>query len=144
MGGGPSALFAMIAVSGGLCYTIYRQTNGRVEFKLKPDKHDVAFDLQLKKRNFATIVRAKHDNIDCMFKKGYYGFSNNNITGRSDRHTYSFLSKDMSKDRLIDACIECDVSTEVHYKYKRPLFGGTKHVKKTFKWADYYQDRIKM
>jgi len=141
--GGPipnSAFFAVLAVAGGLYYSLYRRELGRVDFKLKPNRYDTAFDVQLKKRNFAQTVSVEHNNVECMKNKGYH-----NILESENyrRNTYSFRGQDMSKDRLINACIECDTNTVVHYKYKNPIFGGTKHVTKTFKWKDYYQDRIK-
>jgi hypothetical protein len=135
-----SALFAMLAAAGGLYYSLYRRQLGRVDFKLKPNRYDTAFDVQLKKRNFAQTVSVEHNNVDCMQNKGYH-----NILESENyrRNMYSFRGEDMSKDRIINACIECDANTVVHYKYKNPIFGGTKHVTKTFKWKDYYQDRIK-
>ncbi len=125
-------------------------------FQMKvTQKNNYSAQVDIRRRNYPKIKRITNQNIDCLNKKGYsvhqglnkYYYSNTwNTIGyldtidRTNRREPKVI--ELSKEKFISDCKECNVHTEIIYEYDS-IFGNEKQKKKKLYWHKYYKDELK-
>jgi hypothetical protein len=157
-GGGPSnkettaVLFAILGLYGGFAYWYHRQYIPDVYLSIKYDKYpnNKCVNIKTKEPNGPVVLKRTSHNIDCLLAKGYK-LQNVNERKSLSTKTYNLCnvwqtdknnkSIPILKDEFIADCKECNVSTDVHYKYKT-IFKNKKLVKKNIMWHKSFEDRL--
>lgn len=135
-------------------YLLHINTSPRFQLKVI-QKNNYSGQVYIRERNYPHIRKITNKNIECLKNKGYY------VNEKVDKYSISsywdniayletinqsnrYLPKtiELSKEKLISNCKECDVYTEIIYDYDS-IFGNEKQKKKKLYWHKYYKDELK-
>ena len=137
--GGFSLLFILVC---GMSYILYKQTENTYQMKITKATETTA-GVNIRSINYPNLVKIKNHNLDCLQKKGYELNYKNNL---HFLHLWSPIvgihkQTPISTDELVKDCRECNVSTEIAYKYDSFLHNEV-HKKVHFEWAKCVKDEI--
>lgn len=97
----------------------------------------------IRRKKGGDVHKIKHKNIQKLIEKGYDINTEPNPIINYKWNTIITLQKEnMTKEKLITDCKECDVYTTIVYGYDG-VFGNEKYDKKKLYWHKNYQEELK-
>jgi hypothetical protein len=146
-----------------LAITLYNNRDAKlkinqngVELKInQTDEADIdEANIYIRTDKYSIINNIEHKNIECLEKKGYklrnpsYNIYNNlhindywtfvKVLSKDSNDTDSIYKTQLTKDILIEDCKECNVYTDISYKYNDILNNEVKRVY----WYKCYKDEL--
>lgn len=159
MGGGKSAskgdLIGLLIVGGVVIAGFTAVTSPKVQMKVTQTVNNYSANIDIRRLNYPGIEKITNKNIDCLKQKGYSifdysqhsminGFWYNIVHLETIDKSNEYCPKaiELTKEKLIQDCKECDVYSEIIYKYDS-IFGNEKQKKLILHWHKCYQDELK-
>jgi hypothetical protein len=152
-GGGAPLKITDFAVLFGMCggiilyFNIKYKPHANLKIKYRKNCNNT-IDVYVKKSNFPSMMKTNTINNECLVNKGYhinspiYSYLNGDIY---KHHLYSIKRNDdkpISKEEFLADCKECNVKTEIKYKYDTFALNFEKKVKKEIEWFSAFKDRL--
>jgi hypothetical protein len=137
--GGFGLLFILV---GGMSYMLYKKSEKTYQMKITKATEYTA-GVNIRSINYPNLVKITNHNLDCLERKGYDLNKKNN---HYFLHLWSPIvslnkAQPISTDELVKDCRECNVSTEIYYKYDSFLHNEV-NKKIKFEWANCVKDEI--
>lgn len=156
-GSGKSMLILLGATVGGWYLFIDLITRPKYQMKMMSDSPSSA-NIQIRRNiisGYGDIHTIKHKNIEELKKKGYSVYEDKDnkyicsytwhrfVSLETVDRTDKFYPKeiDLPKDKLIADCKECDVYTEIIYRYNN-VFGNEKYDKQKLYWHKNFKEEL--
>ncbi len=151
-GGSPIILLIPLIIFGGVGIILSKSYKPDFQMKIIHDDLPHIVVVKIRKQNYPSVKKITHKNIEGLKEKGYtiYNYTDNytlrydhiwhNIIDISTK--YYLKNIDITKDKLIEDCKECDVYTEIIYNYNT-IFGNEKQAIKKLYWSKHYVEELK-
>lgn len=146
--------FIGLLILGGIVIAGITAINSpKIQMKVT-QANNYSANVDIRRQNYPNIQKITHKNIDCLKQKGYsivdythnsminglwYKMVNLKAIDTNDKYPKVI---ELTKEKLIQDCKECDVSSEIIYSYDS-IFGNEKQKRKNLYWHKCYQDELK-
>jgi hypothetical protein len=142
---GKDALISLVVVLTVAFGILDHLGSPKLQMNVTQNRDNYSADVSIRTRNSPQIISVNNKNIECLKQKGYIVNDTDNkyYGGSWNRIVYVETgSKELPNEKLINDCKECNVHTEIIYKYDN-IFWNEKQDKKTLYWHKCYTDQLK-